>query len=75
MTDEQIDIDVRYGQTMEYPVLEVTWWRSLDDIRTIYFREVDSAERVVEPIGDLLGRIPRDVVDALSDRGYTYAGP
>lgn len=73
LTDEQIDIETRYEQTMECLVIEVTWWWSLDDVRTIYFREVDCAERVVEPAGDLLGRIPRGVVEALSDRGFTYA--
>lgn len=75
LSDEQIDIEVRYKQTMEYPVIEVTWWWSLEDVRTIYFHEVDTAERVVEPVGDLLGRIPEDVVDALSDQGFTYANP
>jgi len=73
-SDAQVEIEERpyHGRT-EHPLVEVTVWGSIEDSRTLLFEETDPARRGLEPAGQVLGRLPRAVVTALENRGYTVS--
>ncbi|MCL9815640.1 hypothetical protein [Natronocalculus amylovorans] len=71
-----VQIEIRetpYKQHMEYPLVEVTWWSSIEDCTTLVFAETDPARRQLEPAGVLLGGVPTAVVTALEKSGYQIA--
>ena len=59
-----------YEQHHEQPRITVSWWHSIDDSKQVTLNVSNVAYGIVEPAIPLLGEIPIDVRNELSNHGY-----